>query len=365
MDENEKIYYNAFNLIEDIGPVRIFKLKKFFKKLSDAWNCGKLSEFRNAGFEEKILEKIFHKKQGIDPEKEFIKLEKEKIKTITIEEKLYPKLLKEIYPAPQILYFRGTLTKQDDFSIAIVGTRKLSPYGKLTTLELSRELASQRITIVSGLAIGIDALAHKAALDANGRTIAVLGSGVGRNDIYPRANYGLAEEIIKNGAILSEYPLGMPAVKQHFPARNRIISGLSLGTLVTEAGKKSGALITAFLALEQNREVFAVPGNINSRKSDGPNMLIKKGAKPVTCVDDIFEELNLENVKGKQEAKKILPETKEEESLLKALSKEPTHRDKLADLTKLDASIISSTLSIMELKGIVQQVGAGNYILNT
>jgi DNA processing protein len=214
------------------------------------------------------------------------------------------------------------------------------------------------------LALGIDALAHSSALEANGITVAVLGSGIGNEHIYPAENRYLAQKIAsQGGAVVSEFPISMLPLKHNFPIRNRIVSGLSLGTLVIEAGLDSGALITARLALEQNREVFAVPGNIYNPSSAGPNSLLRMGAKLVTSAADILEALNLSQAVTFIETKKIIPETKEEEALLKLLSKEPTHIDKLIRESGLEAAKINSTLLMMEIKGQVRNLGGANYVL--
>jgi DNA processing protein len=229
------------------------------------------------------------------------------------------------------------------------------------TRELVTGLVQNGISIVSGLARGIDGIAHKTALEQGGRTIAVLGCGIDK--VYPPEHRELAHEIVLgNGALLSDYPLGTEPDSKHFPARNRLISGLSLGVVIIEAGEKSGALITAKFAVEQDRDVFAVPGNINSPASIGPNRLIQQGAKLVLGIEDILEELNLRMVAEKAAAQVVLPETPEEAALLSSLSAQPLHIDELGRITGLSSSLISSTLTLMELKGMVQQVGGMNYV---
>jgi len=247
-------------------------------------------------------------------------------------------------------------------AIAIVGTRRYSQYGKQVALEFAGKLAELGITIVSGLAKGIDTFAHQAALENRGRTIAVLGSGLDKKSFYPSCNYHLAEKISQYGAVISEYPPGTRGTQFTFPQRNRIISGLSLGVIIIEAPEKSGALITASLALEQNREVFAVPGSIYEKNSRGTNNLIKLGAKPVTCIEDILEELNLLPLL-KENKKEIKPETKEEEILFHLLSHQPTHIDEIILKSGLSASVVNATLMMMELKKMVRNLGKGNYIL--
>ena len=285
------------------------------------------------------------------------------IKKITIEDKNYPTVLKEIHNPPKQLYIKGEIINQDKVAIAVVGTRKCSQYGKQVTLDITTKLAKLGITIVSGLARGIDTFAHKAALDAGGRTIAVLGSGMDPKSFSPSCNYALGEEIAKNGAVITEYPEGTIGAIYTFPERNRIVSGLSLGVLVVEAPEKSGALITANLALEQNKEVFAIPGNIYDENSQGTHNLIKQGAKLVTCVEDILEELNLTHLLSEAPKTKIKPENKEEETILSALSLQPTHIDDIIKITKLSTSIVNSTLTILEIKNAIRNLGKNNYII--
>ncbi|HUT96406.1 MAG TPA: DNA-processing protein DprA [Candidatus Paceibacterota bacterium] len=285
------------------------------------------------------------------------------IKKITTEDKEYPVVLKEIHNPPKELYIKGEIINQDKVAIAIVGTRRYSQYGKQACLDIAGKLAKLGITIVSGLAKGIDTFAHQAALENNGRTIAVLGSGMDRKSFSPSCNYELSEKIAKHGAVISEYPEGTIGAVYTFPQRNRIVSGLSLGVVVIDAPEKSGALITASLALEQNREVFAVPGNIYENNSQGTNQLIKIGAKLVTRIEDILEELNLSHLLENTEKKKIKPKNKEEEIILSILSLQPIHIDEIIKLSKLSTSAVNSTLTILELKEVVRNLGKNNYII--
>lgn len=284
----------------------------------------------------------------------------DEIKKITINDSDYPKILKEIHDPPKTLYTRGGFKGEDRIAVGIVGTRDCTSYGKRVTENIISDLAEAGITIVSGLAKGIDTFAHKAALERGGRTIAVLGSAADSKSLYPSCNRGLASKIAQNGAVISEYPSGTKSEKWFFPKRNRIISGLSLGVLVVEAPEKSGALITAACALDQNREVFAIPGSIYSENSIGTNRLIKMGAKLVTCASDILEELNLPVVEEKGETFK--PETKEEKILLGVLTKKPIHIDEIVKQGKLNSGIVSSTLIMLESKGTAKNIGGGYYI---
>ena len=362
----QALYFHAFNLFyERIGPARFKKLLGYFGSLEKAWKESGVSDFVAAGLEEDLAREIATRRPQIDLTKEMAQMARENIEIITILDENYPKLLKEIYDPPYIMYLKGVLKpEEDEFSLAIVGTRRLSPYGYQATEKIAYDLAQTGITIVSGLAQGIDTLAHLGAVKQKKRTIAVLGSSLGKDDIFPPVNRKLAEMIIQEGgAILSEYPLGAPALPHHFPFRNRIVSGISLGVLVIEAPEKSGALLTARHALEQNREVFALPGSIFSQNSLGPNNLIKMGAKLVTGAQDILEELNLKNLVQNIETRQILADTKEEQLILDVLSHEPLPIDKIGELTKLETSLINSTLSLMEMKGKVRNSGGAQYVL--
>ncbi len=359
---NDLKYWNAFNQRLKIGAIRFKKLYNHFDNMEQAWHADS-SEFDEAGLEPKVIDYLLIKRPTISPEQEMEKLAKENIKIITIKNKNYPQLLKEIYDPPALLYIKGEIKPEDEFAIGVVGTRKISQYGKQVVPDIVQELASNKITIVSGMALGADTLAHQAAIAVKGRTIAVLGSGPNDQNIYPYANKSLSEIIANNGAVISEYPYGTLPLKQHFPSRNRIISGLSLGTLVIEAPENSGALITTRSALEQNRDIFAIPGNIYSPNSKGPNNLIKQGAKPVTCAQDILDELNLSMATAYQQTKEIIPETKEEEVLLKIITKEPIHINKIVQQSKMPAHQVSATLTMMEMKGKIRNLGAMNYVL--
>jgi len=361
---NQTKYFNAFNLIEGIGPIAFKKLLAHFSSLSEAWSA-ESNQLREASLTNLLTKRIIEQRRRINPDKEMENLAQEGIKIITISDQAYPKLLKEIYNPPALLYLKGEFTSQDESGLAIVGTRRSSLYGRRITPLLAADLAQAGLTIVSGLAKGIDSLAHQSALAVNGRTIAVLGSGLDKRSIYPLANRRLAEEISQQGVVISEFPPGAKPLAQHFPQRNRIIAGLSLGVLVIEAPQKSGALITAHNALEQNREVFAIPGPISAENSLGPNNLIKMGAKLVSQANDVLEELNLALLTEKaQPDKKISPDNPEEKSILKLLSEEPIHIDKIINQTKLSTAIINSTLILMEMKGKVKNLGGHNYILS-
>lgn len=285
------------------------------------------------------------------------------IYTIYAHDKNFPKLLREIPLPPALLYVRG-IVKAEEHCLAIVGTRKPTRYGMEATEKIIRELAHlSNLTIVSGLATGIDTVAHLEALKNNLRTIAVLGTGIDKNSIFPPQNKNLAEKIIAaGGAVISEYPEGTPGLAHHFPERNRIISGLSLGTIIIEAKEKSGALITARLSLDQNREVFALPGSIFSPNSFGPHLFIKRGAKLVTSAEDIIEELNVPNLLETRKEKQELLLTKEEKIISDAISNEPLTVDELKASTQFSTSGILSILTMLELKGLIKRIDNGQWI---
>lgn len=356
-------YWLALNQFDKFGPVKFKKIKNGFPDMESAFKAP-LKDFVSAGIDEKTAEEFIIFRHQIEPEKLLLDLNKEKIKVLTIAEPDYPELLKQIYDPPLLIYYRGDLEAFGGFALAVVGARQYTPYGRQVTEKLARDLSLNGLTVTSGLAVGIDTLAHSAAMEAGGKTIAVLGSGLDQQNIYPSQNRYLADKIQAHGGlILSEYPLGTLPLKHHFPQRNRLISGLSQAVLVIEAGEKSGALITAGHALEQNREVFAVPGSIYSPSSAGTNNLIKMGAKLIMDARDIIESLNLADAAAYIENKKIIPESTEEELILKELAHEPVHIDEIKRLTKLDTAIINSTLTIMEMKGMVRNLGNMRYVL--
>ncbi|HDZ54152.1 MAG TPA: DNA-protecting protein DprA [Candidatus Nealsonbacteria bacterium] len=285
----------------------------------------------------------------------------EEIKEININNKDYPELLKKIKNPPKVLYVKGNIFP-DEPCFAIVGTRRFSSYGKQVALGIAGDLAEAGLIIVSGLAPGIDTFVHQATVERRTQTIAVLGTGIDEKSIYPQSNLRLAQKIIeKGGALISEYRPGTRGTQFTFPQRNRIIAGLSLGVLVVEAKEKSGALITAHYALEQGRKVFAIPGSIYSSNSRGSHNLIKKGAKLIENANDILRELNLPI---KKKAKTTTGKTKEENLVLEALREESLYVDKVIEKTKLQASVVSSTLSTLEIKGKIRNLGGSIYAIS-
>ncbi len=353
-------YWVGFNNIPGIGRVRFNQLESYFGTLENAWKAP-VGEIRKAGLDRTALRAIGHWRDSISPDAEMEKLEKYNIGVLISKDTGYPARLKEIYDYPPVLYIRGTLVPEDEWCLAVVGTRRATVYGKQVTEDIVTDLARSNITIVSGLAKGIDTIAHRSALEAGGRSLAVFASGL--DIIYPAENAGLSRSIMENGALISEYHPGTKPRADNFPRRNRILSGLSMGVLVIEAGDSSGAMITARMALEQNREVLAVPGSILSTASRGTNSLIQEGAKLVRDYTDILEELNLTTVTRQMEMKEILPETDTEVLLLQQLSNEPTHIDDLCQQSGLPAATVSGTLAMMELKGLVRQMSTMNYVL--
>jgi len=353
-------YWIGFSFIPSIGGARLNRLETHFGNLEDAWKAGP-DEFIRAGLDKNVVRAIVSWRPRVDLEAEMEKLERYGVQALTWHDALYPARLKEIHDHPPVLYIRGSLLPEDEWCLAVVGTRRASAYGRQVTEEIVADLAGSRITVASGLAKGIDSIAHRSALDAGGRSIAVFAHGL--DIVYPSENISLARRIVQQGALISEFPLGTRPKPEYFPRRNRIISGISLGVLVVEAGTTSGALITANLALEQNREVLAVPGSILSPASRGTNRLIQEGAKLVRDYRDILEELNLGAVAQQIEMKEVLPESDTESLLLKQLSAEPTHVDEVCRASGLPVSTVSSTLAMMELKGLVRTIGSMKYVL--
>lgn len=310
------------------------------------------------------LEKIIKNRNNNCMKELFNKLENLKIKTITIFDEDYPSSLENIYGKPYVLYGKGEILEEDSLSIGIVGSRKATSYGKWACEKFSKELVKMGVTIVSGLALGIDTVAHKTAIKEGGRTIAVLGNGI--DIVYPKNNKELYADIINNGMILTEFPLKTPPLAYNFPQRNRIIAGLSLGIIVIEAKEKSGSLITAHLALDQGKDVFALPGNINSLYSKGTNKLIKDGARPLLDIEDIIEEISQLQVKISQDKKSKIDYTDLSEVEIKivdTLKEGPLHSDLIAYKTGLDISAVISIITILELKGIIKELTSRTFTL--
>ncbi len=360
MESKDIKYWVGFSIIPGIGRVRFAQLENYFGNLENAWKATP-TDLKHAGLDKGPIDAITTWRPRISLEDEMEKLERYGVKLFSYHDPEYPSRLKEIYDYPPLLYVRGSLLPQDEWCLAVVGTRRATVYGRQVTEEIVTDLAQSKITIMSGLAKGIDSIAHQSALAAGGRTIAVFGCGL--DIVYPSENANLARDIMQHGALISEHPLGTKPKAENFPRRNRIMSGISLGVLVIEADEASGAMITAHLAVEQNREVFAIPGSILSPASRGTNHLIQEGAKLVRDYTDILEELNLTTVARQMEIREVIPPSDTESQLMKQLGAEPAHIDEVCRSSGLPVATVSSTLAMMELKGLVKQVGPMNYVL--
>ena len=353
-------YWAALSRVPGLGTVRFRKLEAYFGDLEHAWNAG-LALLKAAGMDARTAQEIVAARPRVDPDDELKRLQQAGVRVLTWHDSEYPARLKEISDPPPVLYVKGSFLPADERALAVVGTRSPTSYGREAAANLTADLAKNGITIVSGLARGIDGIAHRAALDSGGRTIAVVANGL---DIYyPREHEQLSRQIQDQGAVVSEYPLGVRPDPRGFPRRNRLISGMSLGTLVVEAAEGSGARWTVYHALEQDREVFCVPGSIFSPASRFTNRMIQEGAKLASSHTDILEELNLTVVTRQAE----LPlyqesEDSEEMALLNHLDGEPLHIDDLRRNTGLPITSVSTMLTMLELKGMVKQVGCMYYI---
>ncbi len=390
-------YWVALHHVPGLGPERFKLLEQYFGGMRDAWRASPTA-LRSAGIAPLTLKEIISMRDKTAPDALMQGLAEKSIKPIHLRSPEYPELLAEAPAPPPVLYARGDLLPEDCNGIAVIGTRKASQYGIEMSKRLSSGLASLGITVVSGLARGIDSVAHRAALDAGGRTVAVLAGGL--DQIYPPENAEMACEIVARGCLLSEHKLGTRSRREHFPQRNRVISGLCRGVVVVEAPMKSGTMHTVRWALEQNREVFAVPGNATSYNSTGTNWLIKQGAKITTSVDDIIEELdtfyrdqistierapadvasqiraansasqprrsvdNRADKMGKARAT-IVTHSKDEEAVAKVLASAsvPIHIDEIVRESGISASNVSAALSMMEIRGVVHSAHGARYSL--
>lgn len=352
-------YWLGFNRVPGVGPARMRALLDHFGNVKDAWEAP-ASELQEVGLDRRTIANLMAAREHMNLDREMERVEENGALIITWEDPRYPRLLQKIENPPPVLYVKGSLQDSDEWALAVVGTRRASSYGREATRRLVMPLARAGLTIVSGLALGIDGEAHEAALDAGGRTIGVLGCGV--DIIYPPEHRRLAERIIESGALISEYPLGTPPDARNFPPRNRLISGLSRGVLVVEASAGSGALITARIAAEQGRDVFAVPGSILTKRHLGTNMLISDGATPVLSAEDILKELQLEMLPQKRAARQTIETTETEDKVLACLSDEPRHIDEIGRAVGLPIAQVSGTLTLLELKGMVRHLGGMHYV---
>ena len=349
-------YWVALSRCLKLGPVRFALLRTKFVSMAEAWSAS-IGQFKSAGLEENIAQSLAQHCKQTDVTASWQEIIKLGLSVVTVADETYPKLLRQIYDPPPLLFYRGNLSGLGKICLSVVGTRQATSYGIRVATELVTALARTGLTIVSGLAYGIDTVAHRAALSSGGTTAGVLASGL--DQIYPVANQQLAQEMVaKNGIVLSEFPPGTAPLKQNFPFRNRIIAGLSRATLVIEAAPGSGSLITARAALEQNREVFAVPGSIFSQHSQGTNELIKLGAHLVTAAEDILGVLGLESLPTAP----LPPPSPEQNQVLQFLNKEPQQLDDLVRLSGLKVSDLTASLSLLELQGYVRNIGNQQYI---
>jgi DNA processing protein len=355
---DDRLYWIGFSFVKGIGAVRFRFLLDSFGDARTAWNAS-ADELRAKGLGSGLVENLVNLRESLALDKIWENILASGINVLTWDDQGYPDRLREVNQSPPVLYVRGEIKPEDNWAVAIVGTRRITAYGRQVTERTAIELAHAGVTVVSGLARGIDGVAHKSALDAGGRTLAVLGCGVDR--IYPPEHRTLFERIIQNGAVISDYPPGTPPEASNFPPRNRIISGIAMATVVVEAGKRSGALITADFAAEQGRDVFAVPGNVLSPQSRGTNRLIQEGARILLNPREILEVLDLTRITEQSEARTVLPANATEAQLFDILSHEPKHVDDIHNQTNLTIDQVTSTLAIMELKGMVRQVGGMRY----
>lgn len=362
---DERRAWLGLSRVTGIGPSRFRRLLDTFGSAAEAWSAS-VPELRAAGLDERTAQSVAHLRSRHDFDAEVASMESLGISALCLDDAGYPRSLRQLDDAPPVLFVRGTLLPADEWAIAIVGTRHPTAYGREVTRAFAAAFAQARVTVVSGLAQGIDSLAHDGALEAGGRTLAIQACGL--DLVYPATNAGLARRILESGAILSEYPIGTRPHPSHFPVRNRLIAGLTLGTLVVEGTARSGALITARQALDQNRDVFAVPGSILNAGSEGPNQLIREGeARLVTTPQQVLEELNLlATLRPAARQDPAVPTATATDPvqarLLEELGTEPLHLDELARATGIPVAAVSAALLILELSGMVRQVGALTYM---
>jgi len=360
MDQKqEKRFWLGFSLIKGLGLKNIIRLREYFGSLDKAWQANQ-AEYHGLAWPAGLVSQVYDAKKSINIGQMEYLLSRHNIRYVVPSEADYPELLKEIYCPPAVLYYQGRLPDSCHLLLSVVGTRKTSSYGRHITESLLAPAVRQGINIVSGLALGIDTLAHQTCLDNDGQTYAVMGCGL--DLVYPRSNLRLAKKITNNGCLLSEYPPGTPPYKQHFPARNRIIAGLSRATLIVEGGYKSGSMITAKFALESNRDVLAVPGNITNINSQGTNLLLKKGAHLITEYEDILQLFNLDPAGNKPKKIDTSTISAEEKQVLEIISAKQLHVDEIIQACTLNTSVINSILVHLEIKGLIKNIGEDNYI---
>ena len=358
----DSMYWLAWQWIMPGMANRVREMVDHFGSPRQAWEAGEKALATAPHYRRDTPAKLAQRKAAVNPGELAERLHKMNINFLSCDQKEYPKLLNSIYDPPPAIFYKGQLKPADELAIAVVGARQPSQYGRLVTEKLTKDLGAVGVTVVSGMARGIDTHAHKGALAASARTIAVLGCGL--DIVYPRENKKIMDQIVEAGAVVSEFPPGSPPNAWHFPARNRIISGLSLGTVVVEAGEKSGALITAGFALEQGRDVMAVPGNIVNTLSRGPHSLIKQGARLVEGAGDILDELGLDKLfpLPTPTEKPGLKMSQEEEHLYNTLSLEPISLESIIEKSGLPAQKAMAAMMYLELKGLTKQLPGKFYI---
>lgn len=353
-------YLLALHSIDGLGPIRLKAILDYFKDAKLSWEA-RGDELINLGIPKNVVSILIETRRQLNPLEYANSIRNSGIKWLTIFDENYPKSLKEIYDPPVVLYYKGEILSSDENAIGIVGTRKITGYGKVVTEQFTKDLVLAGLTIISGLARGVDSVAHKTAIEQKGRTLAVLGGGL--NNIFPFENINLATQISSGfGAIISEFPPDHPSMPGNFPARNRIISGLSKAVLVTEAASDSGSLITARVAVEQGKDVFAIPGPITSLLSEGPLDLIKTGAKAVSRPQEILDELGIKKgVRVKPEEEGEIELSEEEKKIMELLGNETMHLDEIGRIIKYPSSKVSALLLRMEISGKIISLGSGNY----
>lgn len=358
-------YLLALSQVDGFGPATLKKLITHFGSAEALYNAS-FFDLQKSGLNEKSIKSFLTTRQKASPDSLIKLIQQQGVAVCCIDEPEYPGLLKEIYDPPLVIYYRGNLALARQPALAVVGSRKISGYAQQIMPKLLQPVIRSGLTIVSGLAYGVDQLSHELALEYGGLTIAVVGSGLAWNFMYPPGNVNLAKKIVaQDGLLMSEYPPITEAMNYSFPRRNRIISGLARATLIVEAAQKSGALITAACAAEQNREVLAVPQNINSPTAAGVNRLIKNGAKAVTSAEDILEIFNLKAKVGLQNplTEKMLAElNSEEKNIYLQLGPVPVHIDKIIENCNLNTSLVNSCLIQLEIKGLIKNLGNQNYV---
>ncbi len=357
---NDRRFWIAFRLAEVASASRFQALLETFGSMEEAWKADSSQLRRVLGGRERTLSNVLRNRETLDLDSAMAKLERAGVSVVTVADDGYPPLLKEISAPPPVLFYKGQILETDTHAVAIVGTRRASAYGRDVAIDIAKGLAGAGVTVVSGLATGIDGHAHRATLDAGGRTFAVLGSGI--HDIYPREHAGLAKRVAEQGALISDNLPNAKPDRWNFPARNRIISGLALGVVVVEAPDKSGALITVDFAADQGRDVFAVPGMTTSSTSAGCNRILRDGARLVRNADDVLEDLRLRSQSQPVEVQQPLVLDDDERRVLNVLTSEPSHIDDVAESCGMALPQVSGVLLTLELQQLIRNVGAQYYV---